>query len=235
MTDAPHDPLATSCIITLPSEAPERLRNLGTGLSMDLITSSVSAGDSQRKQKTSPQYPRNYASIVAWAETLAELRRQLIRLQVGWATNSYANYETVYLSQRRVSIAVAGGNRATGALDLGELKLARKRGPMTTDRVRRNADPNQMAFDLGVAFEPREKNRKSAPADLGCFTWFLVVFADAEEVRLELALPLGIGGDRIVSAWAERILLPALPISGAVLPVDPHQDDDDDDPLVTRN
>jgi hypothetical protein len=234
MSTAPLNAPEAPCVVVMPDAAPGRLADLG--LSADVLTDTVGQGDSRRKTKMAAQYPRNYPSIVAWAETLAELRRKLIRLQVGWESNNFANYETVYLIERSVSIAVAGGDKNTGTTGNGHPKLARKRGPMTTDRVRKNVNPRQFAFDLGPQFEPREKAKKKQPADLGCQTWFLVVFADKDEVRLELSLPSGIGKDGVVSTWLERIILLPLPVSGAVLPIDPYQDDDDhDDPLVTRN
>jgi hypothetical protein len=233
LSSAQEDLVPEHCIVSRGAAAVARLAELG--LTADVLGLSVEAGDSKRRQKVSPQFPRNYASIVAWAETLAELRQLLIRLQVGWQINNFANYETVYLPEKRVSIAVAGGSRATGREDLGQLRLARKRGPMTTDRVKKNAADGQLAFDLGKKFDPPTKARKHEPADAGCLTWFLVIYADTDEVRLELALPFRVGSDGFVSGWIERVLLPPLPISGAVLPVDPTQDDDDDNPLVTRN
>lgn len=233
MSSTQRDLVPEHCIISQGPAAIARLAELG--LTADLLGASVETGDSRRRQKVSPQYPRNYASIVAWAETLAELRQLLIRLQVGWQINNFANYETVFLPERRVSIAVAGGNKATGQDGVGPLKLARKRGPMTTDRVKKNAVNGQLAFSLGERFEPKAKAKKNEPADIGCLTWFLVIYAATDEIRLELALPFSVGSDGLVSGWIERILLPPLPISGAILPVDPHQDDDDDNPLVTRN
>ncbi len=235
LSSTQRDLVPEHCIISQGPAAIARLAELG-------LTATCSGGPASRQvtadgaRRSPPQYPRNYASIVAWAETLAELRQLLIRLQVGWQINNFANYETVFLPERRVSIAVAGGNKATGQDGVGPLKLARKRGPMTTDRVKKNAVNGQLAFSLGERFEPKAKAKKNEPADIGCLTWFLVIYAATDEIRLELALPFSVGSDGLVSGWIERILLP--PTSDlrrhfASRP--PHQDDDDDNPLVTRN
>lgn len=234
VSTAPQSPVEPTCTVVAPDAAPARLAEMG--LRVEYLTNSVAVGNTRREEKALPQYPRNYASIVAWAETLGELRRQLIRLQEGWASSDYGNYATVYLATRSISVAVVGGNKVTGT-DVGyHPRLARKRGPMTTARVRRNANEAQYELDLGEAIEKAIEARSRRAPDSNCLTWFLVVYADAEEVRIELSLPGGRGKDGVVSRWIERILLPPLPISGAVLPIDPYQDDDDnDDPLVTRN
>ncbi|MHA6780055.1 hypothetical protein ACVGOW_03520 [Pseudonocardia saturnea] len=234
VSTAPQSPVEKACIVVAPDDAPARLAELG--LRLEFLTSSVAVGDSRRKEKVSPQYPRNYPSIVAWAETIGELRRQLIRLQEGWASSGFGNYETVYLTARGIAIAVVGGNKFTGTDNGYHPRLARRRGPMTAVRVRRNANFEQFTLALGDAIEKAAESKTKAAADANCLTWFLVVYADADEIRIELSLPSGIGKDGVVHKWTERIILPSLPISGAVLPIDPYQDsDDDDDPLVTRN
>ena len=223
------------CIIVEANEAPGRLGELGLGLTVEILTSSVETGDSQRKQKTQAFYPLSYPSVVAWAETLAALRRSLIRLQIDWSINNFSSYETVFRHENRVSIAVAGGDKRTGRTDGRHPRLARKRGPMTTDRVRKNRAINQLALDLGPQFEPTTDDGSGA-ADFGCQTWFLVVYPDKDEVRVELSLASGIDKEGVVSKWIERIILPPVPVSGAVLPIDPHQDspDDDERPFITR-
>jgi len=233
----PDDLSPRACIVVPTEAAPARLAQLG--LTIEILATAVAVGDSRRKSKTLAQYPRNYPGIVAWAETLAELRRKLIQLRVGWDSNHFSNYETVYLLEKSVSIAVAGGDKNTGIEGVNHPRLARKRGPMTTDRVEKNLTNGltngQFALDYGPQFEPHEKKKSNRPTDFGCQTWFLVVHADKEEVRIELSLASGIDKEGLVASWIERIMIPSLPVSGAVLPIDPDQDDDDEDsPFVTR-
>jgi hypothetical protein len=67
---------------------------------------------------------------------------------------------------------------------------------------------------------------------------FLIVYAAKDEVRIELALPVELDGDSVVSDYRERILLPPVPISGALTPMTSEGEGDDDNnggsPLVRR-
>jgi hypothetical protein len=72
------------------------------------------------------------------------------------------------------------------------------------------------------------------PPDEACTTWFLVIHADDDHIRMEVSLPVD-AKDGIVGEWVERILIDAVPTSGAVAPIEPGEDDDDDgEPMVTR-
>ena len=231
MSAQPHLPgFGSPCRIVSLDHSPGRLADLA--LTSEVLLESVAEGDKERRRKTLSQYPRNFPGIVFWAETLATLRRQLIRQRVGWKGGRSGNYETVYLESRATAVAVVGGDKNTGIDALSGPRLARKRGPMTTARVRHNVEIDlQLTLDLDFG---SERSAGLAP-DEACQTWFLVMFADENEVRVELSLPSGLNEDGVVSRWIERIMLPALPATGAVVPIDPDEDDeDDDDNLVTR-
>ncbi len=164
------------------------------------------------------------------AETLASLRRELLKTRQGWSIGQTGNYETVYSSQRKVAFAVVAGDKYTGIDGPRDPRLTRKRGPKTKERIERNAAYEQLAFKLDLPLLAEE-----IPADEACSTWFLVVFADEDHIRMEVSLPVDIRKDGLVGEWVERIIIDPVPSSGAVAPIEPDEDGDDDgESLVTR-
>lgn len=209
-------------------EAPARLRLLG--LTVEMLQRSIEVGDSKRRLVSQPVYPSTYPGVAMWAETLAAFRRQCLKLQDDWGIGATDNYATVYSTKRSIAIAVVAGDAAVGKETLRDPRLTRKKGKKTTQRVQRNAQQIYIQGELFPASEP------DLPPDEACRTWFLIIHPTKKEVRVELSCPLSMSEDGIVSGWQERILLPSVPISGAVAPIAPDDDDDDngDDNLVGR-
>lgn len=209
--------------------APERLAELG--LTKDGIHASITVGDSARQRVTGRHYPRNYAGFAMWAETLAELRRQLIKVRQGWRIGYSGNYETVFSQERNFAIAVVGGDKFTGIQGTRDPRLTRKRGKRTTERL----DRNRVLGQLELGLELPDNSDELAP-DEACETWFLVVHPLEDEVRIELSLPKKVGDDGLVGEWTERILIDPIAVSGAVAPIESFDDGDDDGgDLVTRH
>ncbi|MGC4907486.1 hypothetical protein ACLQ2J_17380 [Streptomyces cyaneofuscatus] len=226
MQQRPAQPPDSPTKITPPEEAEARLRQWG--LSVENIRESVTFGDNARKRVDQPWYPRTYAGVAMWAETLAGLRRQLKKLQQGWRIGRTGNYETVYSEEKRLAFAVVAGDKYTGIRGKRHPKLTRKRGPKTRERVERNAEFVQPTL-WGVVEGVRSVTPQgdSLTPDENCSTWFLVVYAHDEEIRMEVSLARDIG-DGLVDDWVERILIPPVPSSGAVAPIESGEDDDDD-------
>jgi hypothetical protein len=199
------------------------------GISVAGLSASIITGDTARRRVSGRHYPRNYPGIAMWAETLAELRRQLIKIRIGWKIGYTGNYETVYSEDFGIAIAVVGGDKYTGRLGSRHPKLTRRRGPMTTRRVNRNRILGQMELGLDIP------TIEGIAPDEACRTWFLVIHPGEESVWVELSLPQFIGDDGLVEEWVERILVPAIPVSGAVAPISDIDDEDEDgNDLVTR-
>jgi hypothetical protein len=158
-----------------------------------------------------------------WAETVGELRTQVLNLNKGWRSGTTGNYETSWNPERNIAIAVVGGNPDTGERTLAHPKAARRRGPLTAKRVRRNA-VGQMMFDL-----PEFKENPPAE-DEDCETWFFLLNARKGLMFSELSLPLSLGSDGRISAWRERIILPSISFEGAV--VTPLEPDENEPPQV---
>jgi hypothetical protein len=224
----PQEQAADGCIVTLPIGAPARLAELG--LTVDAVQASIRAGDAERSKASGVFYPRNYPGIAMWAGTLAQLRREQVKLQQNWRIGQTGNYETVYSAERNLAFAVVGGDKYTGVNGNRHPKLTRRRGPMTKRRIDRNRRIEQLAFDLDLAF-----GQPGQSPDEDCQTWFVVVCATDDGVRVEVSLPRAVGEDGLVSEWVERVLLPPVRLAGAVAPIDDEDGGDDDDgELVSR-
>jgi hypothetical protein len=213
-----------------PEGAAERLAELG--LTTEAIHASIRAGDTERSRASGAYYPRNYPGIAMWAGTLAQLRREQVKLQVNWQIGQTGNYETVYSAERKIAFAVVAGDAYTGVDGKRQPKLTRKRGPKTKQRVDRNRRRlGQLALDLQLSLGER-----GLPPDEDCQTWFVLVCAADDEVRVEVSLPRAVGDDGLVGEWVERILLLPVPLTGAVAPIDDEDyGNDDDGDLVTRH
>ncbi|MFD7122033.1 hypothetical protein ACFWAA_34090 [Streptomyces sp. NPDC059922] len=222
-----HSPVHRSKIVRS-HEADVRLSEMG--LSVANVRTSVTTGDDARRRVSVKFYPRNFPGVTMWAETLASLRRELLKTRQGWRIGQTGNYETVYSAQRNLAFAVVAGDKYTGIEGSRDPRLTRRRGPKTKERIERNAAYEQLALKLDLPLLAEE-----IPADEACSTWFLVVYADEDYIRMEVSLPVDIRKDGLVGEWVERIIVDPVPSSGAVAPIEPDEDSDDDgEPLVTR-
>ena len=195
---------------------PEALARLaGLGLRPEHFTRAETRGDEQRS-RCLPVHPRTFPGQVMWAETTAALRTELLALDRGWRLGSSSNYETVFNPELRMEISVLGGDASTGVRGFRAPKAAHPRGPVTSHRISRNFT-DQYALPLD-GFDP------PAPSDLR--TWFFLINARDDTLYSELSAPTYLGADRRIGGWSERILLPEVPMPGAVTPLQPREDDD---------
>lgn len=203
----------------------------GLHLTYEIIEASIQEGDAHRRRTSFKFYPAIYPGITMWAETTASLRAQLIARRDDWQAGRTGNYETVYHPHLRIAFAVVGGDSQTGVLDGLDPKLARKRGPKTTERIERNAVINAQ-YELALEFPPTSPD---VPDDEQCQTWFILTYPDVDEMRVEVSLPVSIGVDGRVDRWRERIILSPIAISGGVrIENVGGEDDDDDDTQIVR-
>lgn len=202
-------------------DADRRLAELS--LRAEYLRNALARGDELRRQ-CSPLHPRTYPGQVMWAETVAELRRQLIPSSGDWACGSINNYETVFSSRSEIAIAVVGGDSYTGVRGFEDPSVQRKRGPVTRKRVQRNLVAQATLPFLGPDIKDLADEERAS-------TWFLLVHARSGRLYQELSLPVSMDEDSRVTRWAERILLEPLDRDGAVTPV-PDFDDSVEVPSV---
>ena len=213
--------------IVPPEQADQRLAAFG--MSVAIIRRSIETGDTARGRVKNPLYPAIFAGVTMWAETLTAWRKEMLKRNVGYAIGNSRGYETVYCSQRGVAFTVVAGDGNTGILGKRDPRPVRDKGIVTVERVDRNREVSAKAGTpgvQGVLIElPAEKN---LTADEACDIWFLLVHPTKTEIRIELSRPILMEGGLVVG-YSERILLPPVPISGAVAPIAPDNGEDDSD------
>lgn len=158
-----------------------------------------------------------------WSDTTAALREVCMGLGDGWKIDRTNNFETVAHGGRAIAIAVVGGDEFTGWRGDKDPRVRRKRGPMTTKRVRDNYLGMEALFPIKTLSDVEPDSWQ---------TWFFLIRATDEALWLELSQPIGLDNAGYVSDWSERIILPSLPVSGGVTPIPDDDDDDDDDPFT---
>lgn len=200
--------------------AAARLQQLG--LTLELLSAAASRGDDGRQECTI-FHPVQSKGHRMWSDTTAALREACLGLGAGWRIDRTNNFETVAQPERAIAIAVVGGDEYTGWRGDKDPKVRRKRGPITTQRVRDNYLGMEPLFPIKTSL---------ANDDLpdSWQTWFFLIRATDEALWLELSHPIGLDNSGYVSAWSERIVLPKLPVSGGVTPIS--DDGEDEDPFT---
>jgi hypothetical protein len=197
-------------------EAAARLADFG--LRPVFFTRAQMRGDEQRS-RCLPVHPRTFPGQVMWAETTAALRSELLRLDLGWQLGSSRNYENVFNPGLRMAISVLGGDLSTGVAGARAPKAAHPRGPVTSLRISQNFADQYVL--------PLEGIDPPVLTDQGCRTWFFLINARDDMLYSELSLANDVGADRRIGGWSERILLPPVPMPGAVTPLQPRDEDDE--------
>lgn len=164
--------------------------------------------------------PRSLPGTLAWARMIAHLRDA--KAGDGWRADRGSNYETVVDRTRTRAIAVAAGTPATGRRG-STPKTRTPKGTVTRRRVRENA---QLSLGHGTSVFAGPGVAAADDHAEPIETWMLLHYfdKDAEEIRLELSLPLEMSGSQI-TAWRERIILGAVSFSSE-LDIDLTIDDD---------
>jgi hypothetical protein len=204
-------------------DADARLARMG--LSVATLHGAAEDGDEGRQQWTL-YHPQQSKGHRMWSDTVAGLRRRCIALNAGWRIDRTGNFETVASAGNRMFVAVVGGDEFTGWRGHKAPRVRRKRGPETTRRVELNMKYGMQPLPLQGDSSPVPDEADTSTA--GSETWFFLIRATDDWLYMELSRPIGLNGTGYVADWSERILLPQLPITGGVTPIDDDDDDDDD-------
>lgn len=210
--------------IVLPDDADERLSDFG--MTVEIIHRSIGSGDSARRRVMQPVYPSTYPGVTMWAATLASWRKEMLKRQDDYEIGKTRGYETIYCVKRKAAFAVVSGDSYTGIEGPRDPRPTRQKGITTTERVGRNKEASAVAGTPGVQGVLIELPPKKLPPDEACETWFLLVHPAENEVRIEISRPVLMQGGLVIG-YSERILLPPVPISGAVAPIAPGDGEDD--------
>lgn len=183
-----------------PEDVSAALKRLGVPL--EILQEAVQAGYLGRISRTSNDAP-NAGGFYQWNDTLRSLRENMVR--EGWHREDAGNWPTTVHADNKLAIAVSSGNELTGN-PRATPSTKRAKGARTAQAV--NCNRNQLWMP---GFEPTvpetDENRP---------TWLLMFFADDNELRAELSLPINMDDEGHVSGWRERIILPALTLDPEV-------------------
>ena len=188
----------------------ERLQSMG--LTVDDFNFAVSRAIYESR-RSSPLHPRTSAMSRAWEEVVAALRESLLSGLKGWNYIFNSGLEYTINSKLGLSIIVTSGNKDTGVFE-GFPKSKNAKGAATENMISRN-------LDLFNADEQEDIEEFSGTLIDSTKTYVFLYYFElgAQEVHCELSLPSamsGINGHTKISAWSERIILPAVPFSSAV-------------------
>lgn len=189
--------------------ATRRLAELGlTGRD---LAAALRGADAEARKWTA-QAPPLMPGMVRWGKTNELLRARLV--QRGWWHDNPKGLPRTISPGRDFAIVATTGDSATG---LPEANPATKyaKGVQTVLAIGRNV---QLAFDFsGVRAEDTLWAADAGEDALA--TWLLLYHVSPGQIRAELSLAHGIDLRGHVSAWIERIILPAIDLALIPLPV----------------
>ncbi|MBX3713501.1 MAG: hypothetical protein KF800_16200 [Lysobacter sp.] len=190
---------------TNPKSVADRLAELG--LEEGRLREAVFQGHLQRTRLTR-NHPTIYHGLNMWGELVAALREQL---SPEWVREDIGSYALTVNELLKLAIAVASGDEGTGDPAAHPSNRSRK-GRNTVDAIEANRQ-----FELFELLPPKSDNEESYQ------TWVLMHHTDhvRGEIRVELSLPLSIGADGKITAWAERIILSSIPFDDQLVEINP--------------
>lgn len=154
-------------------------------------------------------HPPLARGIWAWAEAVRGLREYT--LPKGLRRSDQNNYSVVIDDDRRIVIAVATGDEATGVAGLTPTTRAVKGISVILAVVANQAQLSLFSTDE-LPTTPQTPDNDDVREDMT--TWILLIHRAKNEVRCELSLPSSMGMDGRINAWHKRIILDAVPVDG---------------------
>lgn len=189
-----------------PDEIQTRLAAIG-GLTVAILHEAATQGELARADCTA-NHPPLAAAFNAWADTTRSLRDQL--LPRGWMKSDEGNYAIVVSPDGQFAVVVASGDENTGSLILPP-KTKSPKGPRTYEIVSQNAVQLHLFEEVS---DDEIRAALIAGTASNRLTWVLLIGRSDSMLQIELSLPQGIGEDGRPEDWAERIILPSIPLDG---------------------
>lgn len=207
---------------SLPSIKPEvRSKLHSKNLSAEDLINAVLNGYSAFTA-TSAMHPTTFPGNAAWAYTVEGLRINLV--PKGWDSQDRCNQPQVVSPDGQIVITVSSGCPNTGNAVL-EPQTRGPKGSETTRGIANNLQtdmfPNEKEAEIAKLFESENSSKEY---------WILLFYYDfaQKELRLELSRPIKMGVNGKVDGWADRVIIPALPLDGDYATEQPVPRFDDD-------
>ena len=183
----------------------ERLAELG--LALEPLQRGALAGLTARASRTSAA-PKNAPGTDLYSHTVEELRLQL--LPDGWFTECVRGQERTVSPDLKTAIVVSTGDGPVGMN--GNPKTAHPKGPLMRNAV----ESNQQFIQESIPGLVVPAGDQSDLDTTSCLVWILLLKVEVNELSMELSLPDRFGDDGRVESWAQRILLPPIPLGSLV-------------------
>jgi hypothetical protein len=177
-------------------------------LSPEDLVVALRAADMQARMWTTLAPPM-MAGMARWGKTNELLRARLV--QRGWSHDNPKGLPRTISPGRDFAIVATTGDSATG---LPEANPSTKyaKGVQTVLAVGRNL---QLAFDF-PGMDVAQGLWDVAAEEDPLATWLLLYHVTPEQIRAELSLANGIDLRGHVSAWIERIIVPAIDLEAGL-------------------
>jgi hypothetical protein len=170
------------------------------------LVAAVRGADAEARKWTALAPPM-MAGMARWGKTNELLRDRLAGR--GWTHDNPKGLPRTISPGRDFAIVATTGDSATGLPEANPSTRYAK-GVQTVRAVGRNV---QLAFDL-FGLDVGDGLWALAHEDDPLATWLLLYHVAPEQIRAELSLANGLDLRGHVSAWIERIILPAIDLDG---------------------
>ena len=190
-------------LLTDPVDIHARLYELE--LSEEDLIGAISAGLAAKASCTG-NHPPIFHGLTMWAEIVRRLRDTLG--PHGWTSVDCKGLPLVVRGDGLVAIAVASGDEGTGSVEDSVVPSTRHpKGTATLEVIERN---QLLPFD-----HIPEVALSGTPTS----TWLLLHYRKGNAMICELSHPISMDGSGYVDEWDERIVLTAIPLDPARMPV----------------
>jgi hypothetical protein len=169
------------------------------------LAAALQGADAEARKWTTLAPPM-MGGMVRWGKTNELLRERLVGR--GWSQDNPKGLPRTINPGREFAIVATTGDSATGLPDSNPSTKYAK-GVQTVRAIGRNL---QLAFDF-PGEEVGEALWAMASEEGPLATWLLLYHVAPEQLRAELSLANGIDLRGHVSAWIERIILPAIDLA----------------------
>ncbi len=193
------------------------------GLTDSVLRDAISAGITEAS-RTTLNDPKTAFGYIFWQTAVRLIRQSLTSDGNDWERRDQRGFPTAFNRRLEIAVGVSSGDSSVGCADQ-QPRTRNSKGPEVEEIIRRN----QLSFIDFVDLPEGDPLRPEAqPKE----TYLLIYYYDEfkNETRSELALPIRLNGDRLITGWRRRLILE--PIAHRPARPDDHEDAENYDPDV---
>jgi len=175
----------------------------GLGLTDAILRDSISAAIAEAS-RTTLNDPKTAFGYIFWQTAVRFIRQSLTSSGNDWERRDRRGFPTIVNKALEIAIGVSSGDAAVGLRE-HEPRTRNSKGPEIEEIIRRN----QLSFHDFVDLPEDDPLRPPVqPKE----TYLLIYYYDElkRETRSELALPIRMDSDGLISGWKRRLILEAI-------------------------